>query len=196
MLNSNSRIRYASQWNNSQAREVWLEGEAFFSVVHTQNHQKFLVKTPSAMAIEVLGTQFNVKNRSSETRVVLKSGKVKLQLTGQANSAPIVMAPNESVALTKTATGYTKTKVDAQQYLSWIRHKLIFKNTSIAEIKTLLEETYGLTVTIPDSRLLNEKISGSVPSNNVESLLFALSESFNYQIIRKNNQLYFSEKKH
>lgn len=191
MLNSNSKIRYVSHWDSDETREVWVEGEAFFSVVHTNNHQKFQVKMPSGMAVEVLGTQFNVKNRDSETRVVLKSGKVKLLINQDNQEKQITMNPSESVELTKTAAGYIKTKVDPQQYLSWTQHKLIFKNTMIADIKTLLEETYGLTVVIPDTSMLHQKISGSVPSNNVESLLFALSESFNYKIVQKNNQLFF-----
>ena len=194
ILNSHSSIRYASSWGEDEIRQVWVEGEAFFSVVHTQNHQKFLVNTPSSMAVEVLGTQFNVKNRQSGTRVVLKSGKVKLLLNQNTKEKQIVMAPNESVELTKTAAGYIKKQVDAQQYISWTKNKLIFKNTTIAEIKTLLEETYGLIVRIPDKNLLNQRISGSVPSNNIESLLFALSESFNYQIVQENHQLIFLEK--
>ncbi|MDO1446743.1 FecR domain-containing protein [Rhodocytophaga aerolata] len=194
ILNSNSTIRYASEWSTRQPREVWIEGEAYFSVIHTQNNQKFQVTTPSKMVVEVLGTQFNVKDRTSGAQVVLKDGKVKLLLTHTGEEKQVMMAPSEAVTLTKTASGYTKKRVDPNQYLSWTQHKLIFKNTPLAEIKTLLEETYGLTVKIPNESLLEQQISGSVPSDNIESLLFALSESFNYQIIQQNNQLLFLER--
>lgn len=194
ILNSNSTIRYASEWSTRQPREVWIEGEAYFSVIHTQNNQKFQVTTPSKMVVEVLGTQFNVKDRTSGAQVVLKDGKVKLKLTHTGEEKQVMMAPSEAVTLTKTASGYTKKRVDPSQYLSWTQHKLIFKNTPLAEIKTLLEETYGLTVKIPNESLLEQQISGSVPSDNIESLLFALSESFNYQIIQQNNQLLFLER--
>jgi ferric-dicitrate binding protein FerR (iron transport regulator) len=194
ILNSNSTIRYASQWNSREVRQVWVEGEAYFSVTHTENNQKFQVTTPSKMVVEVLGTEFNVKDRTSGTQVVLKDGKVKLLLTHIGKEKQVMMAPSEAVSLTKTASGYTKKRVDPSQYLSWTQHKLIFKNTPLTEIKTLLEETYGLTVKIPDESLLEQQISGSVPSDNIESLLFALSESFNYQIIQQNNQLLFLER--
>jgi transmembrane sensor len=194
MLNSNSSIRYTPQWGSGQVREVWIEGEAYFSVAHTRNHRKFRVHTPSGMVVEVLGTEFNVKDRSSATQVVLRDGQVKLLLYHTPAEKHVLMAPGEAVTLTGTASGYTRRKVDPDQYLSWTQHKLIFKNTSLAEIKTLLEETYGLTVNIPDKGLLEQQISGSVPSNNVESLLFALSESFNYRIIQENNQLLFLER--
>jgi transmembrane sensor len=194
MLNSNSSIRYASHWDEDEPRQVWVEGEAYFSVVHTQNHQKFSVKTSSGMDVEVLGTEFNVKNRKSGTQVVLQSGKVKLLIQQKETTRQVLMEPSESVELANTTIGYVKRNVDPQQFLSWTQNKLIFKNTSIAQIKTILEETYGLTVNIPDTSLLNQKITGSVPSNSIESLLFVLSESFNYTIIKENNQLLFLEK--
>jgi ferric-dicitrate binding protein FerR (iron transport regulator) len=194
MLNSNSTIRFASHWDADKPREVWVDGEAYFSVVHTKNHQIFKVKTASNMNVEVLGTQFNVKNRNSGTRVTLKSGKVKLLINQNNQEKQVMMQPSESVELTQTTAGFIKTKIDPQQYLAWTQHRLIFKNTTLAEIKTLLEETYGLFVKIPDKGLLNQKISGSVPSDNLESLLFALSESFNYKIIQKKDQLLFLEK--
>jgi ferric-dicitrate binding protein FerR (iron transport regulator) len=193
-LNANSTIRYATDWQESGLREVWLEGEAFFSVVHTSKHEKFQVRTGSPMAVEVLGTEFNVKSRTSGTQVVLNSGKVKLTIGEQATPQQVLMVPGESVELAASEAGYVKKRVDPQQYSSWTKRKLIFKNTSVGYIKSLLEDNYGLTVVVPDSSLLGQQISGSVPSDNLDGLLFALQESFNYRIIRKNKQIILEEK--
>jgi ferric-dicitrate binding protein FerR (iron transport regulator) len=193
-LNANSIIRYAPDWKENQPREVWLEGEAFFSVVHTSNHQKFQVRTASQMAVEVLGTEFNVKSRTSGTQVVLNSGKVKLSIGEQATPQQIMMVPGESVELAGSQAGYVKKVVDPQQYSSWTQRKLIFKNTPVGYIKSLLEDTYGLAVVVPDSNLLEQQISGSVPSDDLDGLLFALQESFNYKIIRKDKQIILEEK--
>jgi ferric-dicitrate binding protein FerR (iron transport regulator) len=193
-LNANSKIRYAPHWKENQPREVWLEGEAFFSVVHTNNHQKFQVRTASQMAVEVLGTEFNVKSRTSGTQVVLTSGKVQLTIGEQDLNKQIMMVPGESVELARTDAGYVKKVVDPEQFSSWTQRKLIFKNTPVSYIKTLLEENYGLEVIVPDSSLLVQQISGSVPSNNLEGLLFVLQESFNYKIVRKDKQIILQEK--
>jgi ferric-dicitrate binding protein FerR (iron transport regulator) len=104
------------------------------------------------------------------------------------------MVPGESVELAASEAGYVKKRVDPQQYSSWTKRKLIFKNTSVGYIKSLLEDNYGLTVVVPDSSLLGQQISGSVPSDNLDGLLFALQESFNYRIIRKNKQIILEEK--
>ncbi|MGD1895272.1 MAG: FecR family protein [Cyclobacteriaceae bacterium] len=60
-LNANSAIHYAAKWDVDVAREVWLDGEAYFSVTHTQNDQPFIVHVTDGLRVNVLGTEFNVK---------------------------------------------------------------------------------------------------------------------------------------
>jgi ferric-dicitrate binding protein FerR (iron transport regulator) len=195
ILNGNSSLQYAAQWDGRGAREVQLEGEAFFSVTHTRNHQKFFVKTSPKLAIEVLGTQFNVRHRRGGLQVVLNNGKVKLLIDpGQERKKQVVMQPGDLVQLTQSATGYVKKQVNPAQFSSWTQQKLIFKNTSVGEIVTLLEETYGVTVEVPDTALLGQQITGSVPSNSLESILFVLKGSFNYDITREKDRIILSEK--
>ena len=70
-LNGHSSLRYATTWQPDQPREVWLDGEGFFSVQHMANNQRFLVHTTAGLQIEVLGTKFVVARRRDQTRVVL-----------------------------------------------------------------------------------------------------------------------------
>lgn len=194
MLNANSSLTFSSDWNEHEPREVWLAGEAFFSVIHTRNHQKFLVHTSESFEVEVLGTEFNVYQRKSGTRVILNSGKVKLNFNKENQSKQVIMKPGELVELTPSSTDYVKKEVDASLFSAWTQKELIFSDTPIQEIVTMLEETYGLTVEIRDKSILDRKISGSVPSENLESLLFALSESLNYHITKQDNQIVFQER--
>ncbi len=43
VLNANSSLRVSDNTSEDSVREVWLEGEAFFSVTHTPDHQRFIV---------------------------------------------------------------------------------------------------------------------------------------------------------
>ncbi len=61
---------------DAKSREVWIEGEAFFSVKPSSVPRAFLVHTASNMNVEVLGTTFNVVDRHGRMQVVLNSGKV------------------------------------------------------------------------------------------------------------------------
>ena len=42
-LNSNSKLRYDENWSGVEEREIWLEGEAFFDVIHTKQNTPFKV---------------------------------------------------------------------------------------------------------------------------------------------------------
>src|SRR5258706_2779745 len=46
MLNANSQVAFHKNWEERPVREIWLEVEAYFSVVPTENHKPFRVITP------------------------------------------------------------------------------------------------------------------------------------------------------
>jgi transmembrane sensor len=190
-LNGNSSLRYASDWGTDNRREVWLQGEAFFSVVHTATDQQFFVRTPDQASVEVLGTEFNVSTRKSGNRVVLSSGQVRLNLPGYtakhgatARQAHVLIKPGEMVEFSDRPTGYTKKVVNPELYSSWTHNVLLLDNTPIREIARILQDTYGLTVQVADPSLLAQKVSGSTPVGDVDLLLAGLSKSFNLVIIR------------
>eukprot|EP01132_Coremiostelium_polycephalum_P022666 gene22666-26912_t len=74
-LNSGSRLRYPEKFNGS-SRELYLEGEAFFNVVHKKS-QPFIVHS-GALNTQVLGTSFNIKayKNSAQLKVSVATGKV------------------------------------------------------------------------------------------------------------------------
>jgi transmembrane sensor len=193
-LNGNSSIQYISGWTNEVPREVWLKGEAFFSVKHTYNHQKFQVYTSDKFSVEVLGTEFNVYNRNAKTRVVLNSGKVTLNMQESAKQSRLTMKPGELVEFKDSPSKFIKRGVNAAIYSSWIDKKLILDNTSFREIASLLEETYGLSVVVPDKSLYEERFTGIVPCENAGMLLNAVALSFNLTIQKQGNQVKFQAK--
>lgn len=185
-LNGNSTLSYDAQWTN--LREVHLEGEAFFKVVHTASHSKFRVRTDSDFSLDVLGTQFNVSKRKSGTRVVLNEGKVQCNLGGPAHNA-LILKPGEMVQFAEKPSDYVKERVEASAYSAWKDHKLIFNNTSLREIVVLLQDTYGLETEVSEPDLLSRQISGSVPTDNVGLLLEGIAEASAVSIQREGSHL-------
>lgn len=188
-LNGNSKLFFSTEWKNKELREVWLEGEAYFSVNPTVSDQKFVVYTSDRFNVEVLGTEFNVSNRKGKTSVVLSSGKIKLNVEKNNQIERMVMEPGEMVEYGNTDPILRKKEVDPQKYTSWTKNKLIFDNTSLEEIKYILETTYGLTVEVTDEALLDQKVFGSAPSNNIRLLLQGLAKSLDRKITYKNNHV-------
>lgn len=188
ILNGNSTIRYASGWEGSQTREIWLDGEAFFSVQHTASDQKFVVHPSDNLQIEVLGTKFNVNNWQGKTDVVLQEGKVKVSDAVE----EYVMQPGEMISYSSEKPKLVPQKVNPNVHLAWKDNLLIFNNQRIGSILEGLAQSHGLQVEFRNEALKEELFTGSVQGDSVALLLEKIKEI--YQVdIRKENGFYIIE---
>lgn len=201
-LNANSVLKLATNWQPGHAREVWLAGEAFFAVRHTAPAQMQAVPTAPTNAkftvhagpldVAVLGTQFDVLNRPGRAKVVLKSGQVQLRRERAGRIEELLMKPGELVEYRPTApqAPLAKRPVNATLYAAWTTGHLDFNDTPVAEIITLLEDTYGLEITVGNPALRQQKLTGSVPNHNVDVLLNAFSKSLDVRMRRVGNHVW------
>lgn len=192
VLNGNSVLRYASDWNKNAAREVWIEGEGFFSIIHTSNHQKFIVHASNQLDVEVLGTKFNVKARNNASEVMLTEGKVKLGLAKNEDVQEVFLKPGELATLHNKQ--FSKRSVKQQQYTSWVENKLFFERTALSEVALLLKETYGLNVTFTHPSLKKREISGEISSATEDDVLYAIAETFDLQVDKRGTSVTISLK--
>ena len=191
VLNANSRLTVFSDWSRQPVREIWLDGEAFFSVVHKINNQPFKVITGEGVTVEVLGTTFNVYNRTNATKVVLNSGQIRLNLPTDQSPEMIVMKPGEMVEYKEQH--YEKKAVNPLLYTSWTSNKIILDHTSLAEMVYMLKDSYGLDVEVSDSKLLKETVSGSMPLGDPEILLTQMAKAFQLKIKKEGNVIIVEE---
>jgi transmembrane sensor len=191
VLNANSEISFAGKWSAEATREVWLSGEAFFSVMHTANHQKFIVHTDDFLQVEVLGTEFNITKRNNKTRVVLETGKIQLNIQpANKKDTPgqrLLMKPGELVEFDESSEKYIKKEVNPEIYSSWRSNKLMLDETSLQEIIQFLENTYGYQVKVTQQHLLAQKVSGSIPLGHKDTLLQYIAQTFEVKISRQGN---------
>ncbi|MCF0054245.1 FecR family protein [Dyadobacter sp. CY356] len=191
-LNANSRLRISNRWGMAKEREVWIEGEAFFSVNKLKRSGvpvKFVVHTPD-LDVEVKGTEFNVNTRKNQTQVVLSEGSINLHLWGIEKKNEIRMKPGDLVDFSqnnkKLLVRHLK---DASPVFSWKNNRWTLNDTSLEEISSLIRETYGVTVTIEEDSLRRKKICGIVPTDNMDDLLSSLESILPITILHYENQL-------
>lgn len=189
ILNSNSLLQLASTWDSENPREVWLKGEAFFSVVHKRNNQPFTVKTEKDVNIEVLGTTFNVYNRS-ETKILLNTGRIQLSLPATQSKEKIVMKPGELVEYDEKK--FVKRQVDPKMYTAWTEHNLVLNHTSLRELLNMIKDNYGIEVEAKDT-LLDQTISGSIPVTDGENLLQQIAKAFQLNVVKEGGEIYLKE---
>jgi transmembrane sensor len=190
-LNSNSHLSFEKSWDSDEEREIWIEGEAFFSVQHKSNNQKFIVHS-SNLNVEVLGTQFNVNNRKGITKVILNSGKVKLSEMKEEKS--MLMSPGELVEFNPIKGTFKKQLVEAEIATSWRKNKLIFSNTPLISIAATLEDNYGFNIQFADKELASKTFTGTIPVKDVDVLITSIAESFNLNVKRNKNNIVFIKK--
>jgi len=191
ILNANSTLTLFSDWNDDPSREIWLDGEAFFSVVHTSNNQLFRVNTEEGVTVDVLGTTFNVYNRKNGTKVVLNSGQIRLNLPTAQSPEMIIMKPGEMVEYKEQH--YERKDVDPQLYTAWTNNKIILDHTSLAEMVHMLKDSYGLEVRVSDPSLLEQTVSGSMPLGNAEILLQQMAKAFQLRINKDDGVIIMEE---
>ncbi|MCE2994230.1 MAG: FecR family protein [Cyclobacteriaceae bacterium] len=190
ILNGNSSVRYQESWSADENREIWINGEGFFDVKHTQNHQKFIVHVTNTVNVQVLGTRFNVKIRRGKTEVMLEQGKVQMNMKQAGVPDTVTLQPNQLVTLEKQVL--TKKEVNPTRYSSWKMKKMYFDQTPLSEVAKFLEDTHGYKVEFKNKALQNRKLSGELQSGKVEDILIALRESLQIQITKDGNKLLFN----
>ena len=191
VLNVNSQLHFSENWDEDKAREVFLEGEAFFKVQKTpeRKNPKFIVHTPD-LDVEVLGTQFNVNTRREQTQVVLKSGKVNVKEHNHNKS--IKMESGEILTYHKKEDTYEKKTVKTDLYTSWKDNQLIFEGNSLKEIAQILEDNYGYQVIIEDKILEEEKFVGTFPADKIHILISTLEVDF--AVVQEGKKIIIKQK--
>lgn len=190
VMNGNSTLSFIPDWNTDEAREVQLAGEAFFSVVHTQNDQQFIVRTIDEVSVEVLGTEFNVHNRRHITKVVLNEGKVKVNIQVDDEKQEVVMAPGESVTYSQTTQEYQKQIVNTETYTSWKDDLLIFEDQSLQEIAHILEDSYGYKIHFANNEISKYKFRASIPTNRLDVIFTMLAKSLDLKIEKDGKEIW------
>jgi len=181
-LNANSTLRLG-EWK--ETREVYLQGEAFFSVRKQNSHDnahtpvKFTVHV-RGVAVNVLGTEFTVSDHS-KTTVVLNEGKIELTL----HDKHIIMSPGDLVEISHDSEQTQRRIVNPKIYSSWKDNEWILDDLTLKDIAKRIEETYGLSVVIKETTDTEIKITGIVPTDNLDTLLTALSAAFDLKFKRE-----------
>lgn len=192
-LNANSTLVWNNDWKQSGVRNVQLKGEAYFDVSHLEENQKFIVSTKD-LDIEVLGTSFNVSNRSDITDVFLDEGSVKLELKGRMEKE-LMMEPGDMISYSKKddhLTEHISTKKELAA--SWQRDVLYFDNKSLEEILNEVSQIYGVEFEIENPTIKDLKLNFYVPYKDWDTTKEAFELTMNLKIQKQENGKYLVRK--
>lgn len=194
-LNGNSTLRYALNWQAGETRVVYLEGEAFFEVAKKPATQaKFQVIT-QGLTIEVLGTSFNVNHRNQATAVFLQEGKVTVQTEDQDDQS-VVLEPGEIIQYSAKEKKLTAPqRVSGKLETSWKTGMLEFDEVPLLEVLNKLAEFNDFTFEITDEDLQAEKLTTSLPTQDVEKAMSILTKTTGIDITLEAGKFLIQPKK-
>lgn len=193
-LNANSSLRFPRFGFEEDIREVWLNGEAEFSVVHTDTDQRFIVKTPKDFQVEVLGTEFSVFARTRGTKVVLNSGKIRVDYKKEGVPVQVTMRPGDLLKMDQGGDIRMETTQTPQEHSAWKERRFVFDGTPVSEICQLLEENFGVIIR-PSSQEIGERtITGNFETQTHEELLGILREVFALETRKQKDTLLLYQK--
>lgn len=201
VLNAHSGIEYKKNWQQGEVREVWLKGEAFFDVKHLHRQgqpikaaDRFVVHAGEA-TVEVLGTSFNVSDREAVTKVVLQTGRVRVDFRNK-ETASVVMEPGEMVQFDRQSGSLVKEKTLTEKHTSWKKREFLLDHTSVGELINVIENTYGYKVVIEGVDILNRQLSGTgkISLENEQTLFRSLELMLEVQITKTDGTLYIRKK--
>lgn len=197
-LNANSSIKYPLLWRLTQRRNVQLKGEAYFKVIHLNKDQKniaekdrFQVLTDH-LHIEVLGTEFDVKDRNQLAKIVLTKGSVKV--SSLISGRNFILKPRQ-MALETKEEALKVVQADPAVEHAWVDGNMKMQKTSVKEVMQEFEELYGKQIILSDPAMASIKIDGAISLKSEDNILFVLANILNAKVKKDSNTVVLEAKK-
>ena len=183
-LNADSKITFPVHFDKTE-RNVTIEGEAYFEVVHNAKWP-FTVHTGQS-AIQVLGTSFDVKAYGKNIYTTLVTGSV--VFTPPA-AAPVRLTPDHQTVF-NSIKGTTETSsVIAGDWIAWKDDDLVMVKMSLAELADILERRYDVQVSFTEEKLKDIQYNGALHlTGNVVDMLSNLEQTGNIHFAVKDKKI-------
>ena len=180
-LNAESTLKFPVPFPKD-SRNVDLQGEAFFEVVKKQK-QPFVVHS-GHVNVKVLGTKFDCKAFAEDKtiEVILEEGSVALNTNGDAGERESVLKPGDRAVIEKE-TGKTQIRnEEIEKYIAWHNGKLVFDNTPMSEVASMLERWYGVEVVVQDVEILKYRFTTTFDNESIFHVIELLGLSSPIQL--------------
>lgn len=181
-LSPETRLRYAADLGNAGAtRELWLDGEATFTV-HHDTARAFVVHTPYGSA-EDLGTEFVVSTypEVSGMRLAVREGRVAIRPvrdsgvgaegSTRGSDTLAILEPGSVARLSGSGALELARGRDVEGLFAGSRGALVFTSMPLRDAIPQLERWYAIRVRVSDRTMMARRFSGTFRAESATEAL-------------------------
>jgi ferric-dicitrate binding protein FerR (iron transport regulator) len=195
-LNADSRLRVPENYGTKR-RVVYLQGEAFFKVVHNEKIP-FSVKTGSLMIRDV-GTQFDVSAYdTTNISIAVKEGAVSVGKISQRHPDSVQhlgeLGKNKAGVFGQNGTFSISTIQNMSIFTGWTKGEFVFRDTPFSEVVQRLERRFNIEGKIADPKLKKRTLTATYEDLSLEQILNVLSVSLHITYKHVHNKIVFNDK--
>lgn len=174
-------------------REVNLSlGKALFNV--TKDDKKPFIVNADKIKVQVLGTNFEVKNQKDKIDIGVISGKVSVQKLENNDYKEIaVLTQGKHISFDKQNSKYELKNIDIENIASWKNGILYFQDESLHDAINEFKKYKDINTNIENS-IQKYSVSGSFKIEDFDKFLFALTKIYSLKVDKKGEIIYISKK--
>tara|TARA_R110002050_G_scaffold289068_1_gene441469 strand:+ start:25805 stop:26980 length:1176 start_codon:yes stop_codon:yes gene_type:complete len=188
-LNAGTKFKYPRLFTDPKSREVFLDGEAMFSVKKNAS-QPFIVHTEK-MNVRVLGTKFNVSSYKNEsnTSAVLVEGSVAVYRPSEIfdENKNVVLPPKHQAVFQED--DIIVQEVNVQKHIAWTTGKLYFVNDCFENIIKELERHFNIKIQNNYLDLNRTRYTGTFDSETIDQILDTFKKNSQFDYLKKNGEI-------
>lgn len=190
-LNAGSTIKYSPTFGIKD-RNIELEGEAWFEVVHNKN-LAFTVHSGD-VKIQVFGTSFIVSAYPEEQNVqtFLEKGSIEMEIQTTGNRTKL--SPGEIASYNKESQKVIVEKNKDPNIVSWRFGEISFYNEPLEQIARKLERRFGVNIAFESKELAQMRLTAEFEKEEFEQIIIYLEEIAGLTIDKQQNVYHISSK--
>ncbi|NDV64030.1 FecR family protein [Bacteroides sp. 224] len=191
VLNHSSTLQYPEVFTG-EAREIYLEGEAFFDIAPNAN-QPFIIHAKGTQT-RVVGTSFSIKALQTEEEVVVTVATGIVNLMTEKKPDYIELKKGEQGICRLTEQKLEKNEHPDPNALAWKTKRLVFKQTPLKEAVRVIENAYQTSISV-DSAIAELQLTSTFEQLSLEDILQIIEITLQIRIDRTSKGIYLSSAK-
>jgi ferric-dicitrate binding protein FerR (iron transport regulator) len=172
-----SQLRAATDFG-AERRDVYLEGEAYFEVVHDE-HRPFTVFAGNTSTRDI-GTAFSVRAypQDSTVTVIVREGEVALSGAGRLRAGDVGRVSAEGRAIVQRG-------VQVDSLLDWMHGRLALTDAPLRDVVQDLRRWYDVDVELADSSIGSLPFTGTLNDASADAALERVAATLGLELHRE-----------